>query len=150
MTNNSGKTRVYRNSIAGHRQLIVDRPPEPPVDLAEIPGAVDHWFAIIATRLADDWSQHDLRQAAQLSKLMAMSDALLDEIDAEGSVVRVNGRMVANPKTAVLQGFLASAGSLRRGLSLGTKTDARTVNVTPKQRALAAKQSQATDDDLIG
>ena len=150
MTNRTAKTRTYRNTVAGQRQLIVDRAPDPPAELAEYPGAAEHWFAILACRLADDWSQHDLRQVAHISKLMSMIDTLLDEINAEGHVIGIRGRMVANPKTAILQGYLASCGSMRRGLSLGTKVDRRTVTVNPKQRAMAKRVQETDDDDLIG
>ena len=143
--------RLAASSLAAHRQLMADKMPPCPAEVAEIPGGSEQFAAIVALRLSADWSDHQLRQCSQLARLMALADLELDGITEEGTLVSgAKGLPVQNPRIAIIQALLGSAGSLRRGLGLNATSDPRTINVLPARKSMARQHAQEDDDDLIG
>ena len=143
--------RLAASSLAAHRRLMAEKMPPCPADVAEIPGGSERWAAIVGLRMSADWSEHQLHQCAQLARLMALADLELDGITEEGTLVSgAKGLPVQNPRIAILQALLGSAGSLRRGLGLNATADPRTINVLPARKSMAQTHAEADDDDLIG
>ena len=143
--------RLAASSLAAHRKLMADKMPPCPAEVAEIPGGSEQFAAIVALRLSADWSDHQLRQCSQLARLMALADLELDGITEEGTLVSgAKGLPVQNPRIAIIQALLGSAGSLRRGLGLNATSDPRTINVLPARKSMARQHAQEDDDDLIG
>jgi len=139
----------YKNSLAGGRKLLNDKPPQCPETLREFEGAEAHFSWIVAHRIAQDWSPHDLAVASQLAITMSLVDAELMALNLEGTLVGIRGKMVPNSRVQVLSVLSNSANALRRALRLFPDTDPRQLRVDPKARAIANRNLES-DDDLIG
>lgn len=117
----------------------------PPAHIRLRRGDVPYWDAIIDCRSRDEWRPIDLYLVAQLARTMADAEAEQQALAAESTVItNKRGRLVKNPRLAVVDRLLLRELSLRRGLRIATAAKS---NDLAARRALERSIEDAVRDD---
>jgi hypothetical protein len=125
----------------------------PPPEVRLGPTALAQWPGIMRSRARDEWSETDLRHAANLARAFADIERIANEIELEGDVVdNSRGTPIPNPKHSILETLSRRALALTRILHLDAASNGRKENVVAMRAAeKAARQAikEAAEDTLL-
>lgn len=107
------------------------------------------WRSVVAEFPKAEWTDHQMEVAAQLAKAMADLASERETLRAEGYVLTLGGKQVANPRHGVARDLANSCMSLRRNLSLHARATQGEARDAGKRRSMAKAIEAELDDDLL-
>jgi len=138
------KEAAVEDMLNGERVIL------PPADYTLSPAERVIFDEIIAELPRGEWTQHMLRIAADLTRMITDARAEADAIRREGSVVTgAAGGPIRNPRCAQLAALRQNIAATRRSLSLHSRAKAGMDNQTLANRRAIQKANEAAtlDDD---
>ena len=135
----AGRTRS--DSLHMKVELFDDTVLSPPAHCTLSKADMPHWDAIITAKAKSAWTVIDLEHAANLARTFAKIEKLQKEMCTESDVVENDkGKLVMNPKHAVLELLIKRAVSLSRHIHVHATA---TVGEADKQRGKNSAASKA-------